>query len=257
MERLKGKVAIITGGGSGIGKETAELFAREGATVAICGRTLSKLSETVINIQNAGGKAKAYPLDVCNPVQVAEVFAQIDQDWGKIDILVNGSGIVGPSGLPDEISVEDWYKVMDTDCNGTFITCREVIQYMRKQGKGSIVNLASISGKKSECPGVTPYHVAKAAVIMITKNFAVSYAKENIRCNCVCPGTTLTGMVQEDLINKFGSVEAGEPVYAAMHPMGRLGKPHETAYAILYLASDEASWTTGADLSVDGGFSAC
>lgn len=258
MERLQGKVAIITGGAMGIGKETATQFIKEGAAVAICDINEEVGTKTVEELTSLGGKAAFYKMDVTQSEQVSRVFSQIKNDFGKIDILVNNAGVTGPMEIPDEITVEQFDDALNVDLRGSFICAREVIQYMRQNGGkgGSIVNLGSICGLKAEVPGLVPYHVSKAGVVMLTKVFAVSYAKENIRCNTVCPGTTLTDLIREYGKQNYGSLEAYEAEVAPSHPMNRLGQPIEIAMAIVYLASDEASWTTGTHISVDGGWSA-
>lgn len=256
MGRLENKVAIITGGATGIGKETAMQFVKEGARVAICDIDAGTAERTVEEINGQGGEAVFYEMDVRDPEQVAQAFREVHQHFGKIDILINNAGVTGPMELPDEITVEQFDDAVSTDLRGSFICAREVIQYMRENKGGSIVNLASICGLKAEVPGLVPYHVSKAGVVMLTKVFAVSYAKENIRCNAVSPGTTLTDLIREYGKQNYGSLEAYEATIAPSHPMGRLGKPKEVAMAIVYLASDEAAWTTGANISVDGGWSA-
>ncbi len=253
MNRLKDKVAIICGGGSGLGEATSMLFAQEGAHVAICDINEENGNEVTNTITNKGGIARFFKIDVTDESFVQQVFEEIENEFGQIDILVNCAGLVGTTRLPDEIEYEEWEKILNLDLNGTFITSRNVIKYLRKQGGGSIVNISSIAGLVSECAGVTPYHVAKAGVAMMTKSFAVSYAKENIRCNCVCPAATLTKMTKAYAIQNYGSVKGYEDDSAGIIPMGRLGDPLETAYGILYLASDEASWTTGVALPIDGG----
>lgn len=257
MNRLQGKVAIITGGAMGIGKETARQFIKEGAAgIAICDFNAEAGAKSAEELAAQGADVRFYDMDVREADRVAEVFKRVRDDFGKIDILINNAGVTGPMELPDEITVDQFDDALNTDLRGSFICAREVIQYFREVGGGSIVNLCSICGLKAEVPGLVPYHVSKAGVLMLTKVFAVSYAKENIRCNCVCPGTTLTELIQEYGRANYGSLEAYEAEVAPCHPMNRLGKPEEVAMAIVYLASDEASWTTGAHISVDGGWSA-
>lgn len=256
MERMKGKVAVITGAANGIGRETARLLAREGATIAIFDIDAENGAKVAEEIGSQGSRASFHEVDVTDEAAVQASFEDVWSEEGKIDVLVNCAGIIGPAELPDQVKLEDFKRTLEVDCTGTFITCKNVIRYLRENGGGSIVNIASISGIKAVCPGTTPYHTAKGAVVNMTRNFSYSYAKENIRVNCVCPGTTMTDLVKEDLMNKFGDIEEGAEAYGAMHPMGHLGEPVDTAYAILYLASDEAKWTTGIALSVDGGWGA-
>lgn len=255
MDRLKGKRAIITGGAKGLGLATAQLFVAEGASIAIVDFDREAGEKAAEVIAAGGGEVYFHEADVRDAELIEKTFAQIADELGGIDILVNSAGIVDSGVIAHEVSVEEWREVIDTDLTGSFITSKMAVPYMLGNG-GSIVNIASTAGLSSVCDGNAPYHAAKGGVVQMTKNFGISYAKKGVRCNCVCPGTTLTDLVRNDLVNKFGSVEKGEPVYGAMHPMGRLGKPIETAYAILYLASDESSWTTGVALPVDGGFTA-
>ena len=255
MNRLEGKRAIITGGAKGLGLATAQLFVEEGAKIAIVDFDGEAGREAAKVITEAGGEVYFHEVDVRDAEAIEATFATINEEMGGIDILVNSAGVVDSGVIAHETSIEEWREVIDTDLNGSFITSKFAVPYMLGKG-GSIVSIASTAGLSSVCDGNAPYHAAKGGVVQMTKNFGISYAKKGIRCNCVCPGTTLTDLVRNDLINKFGSVEEGEPVYGAMHPMGRLGKPIETAYAILYLASDEAAWTTGVALPVDGGFTA-
>lgn len=255
MNRVQGKRAVITGGAKGLGLATAQLFIEEGAKVAIIDRDGECGRKAVETINAAGGEAYFHEVDVRDDKAIERVFPLIAEELGGIDILVNAAGVVDSGVIAHEVSVEEWREVVDTDLTGSFITSKYAVPYMLGKG-GSIVNIASTAGLSSVCDGNAPYHAAKGGVVQMTRNFGISYAKKGIRCNCVCPGTTLTDLVRNDLVNKFGSVEEGEPIYGAMHPMGRLGVPIETAYAILYLASDEASWTTGVALPVDGGFTA-
>lgn len=255
MQRLEGKRAVITGGAKGLGRATAELFAEHGAAVMIADMDEQAAKDCVAAIEGKGGKALYRIVDVRDEDAVASLFSDTAEAFGGVDILVNAAGVVDSGVIAHEVPLDEWRRVVDIDLTGSFICSKTAVPYMLGNN-GSIVNIASTAGLSSVCDGNAPYHAAKGGVVMMTKNFAISYAKKGIRCNCVCPGTTLTDLVRKDLINKFGSVEAGEPVYGAMHPMGRLGRPIETAYAILYLASDEASWTTGVALPVDGGFTA-
>ena len=253
MDRLKDKVAVIVGGANGLGEATAKLFGQEGAAVAVCDLSEANGVAVAEAIRAEGAAAEFFKMDVTSEENVQAVFEAINQKFGKINILVNCAGIIGTTRRPDEIEFDEWEKVLAVDCGGTFSTCRHVIKYMRQQGGGSIVNISSISGLKAENVGTVPYHAAKGGVISLTKSFAIAYAEEKIRCNCVCPAATLTKLTCEFGEKNYGSAEAYEKEFAAMIPMRRLGRPINVAYAILYLASDEAEWTTGVALPVDGG----
>lgn len=242
--RLKDKVVLITGGGTGIGKAIAILFAQEGARVTVTGRRSEPLAEVVETISHAGGEALAVPGDVTVTADVQRVVQSALDRFGRIDILINNAGNFFHVGPLHELSDEIWDKTHDIFLKGTFRYLRAVIPQMLQQGGGAIVNIGSVGGLKV-IPGVPihAYATAKAGVVMLTKTVAVEYAKQNIRCNCVCPA----GVETPD------SIAVVKATTDATHPMGRKGKPEEIAQAVLYLASNEASWTTGAILMVDGG----
>ena len=211
-------------------------------------------------IKKKGGEIEFYQCDVTKEDQVVDFFRKVEERFGKIDILVNNAGATGPGENPDEITTEGYDMVMDLDARGSFICAKHVIQYFRKIGGGNIINMASICALKAEVPGLAPYHIAKAAVLMMSKVFAMSYAKENIRCNSICPGTTATPLIVEYGTRMCGSFEAYQDEVGPLHPMGngsqqKLGEPIDVAMAAVYLASDEAKWVTGAQISVDGGWS--
>lgn len=263
MNRLKDKVAIITGGSKGLGEAMAIGFAREGAKVAICARSDASGGAKVVEaIRALGSDAAFFQCDVTKEEQVVDFYKKVEARFGKIDVLVNNAGATGPSENPDEISMDGYDEVMNLDARGAFICAKNVIQYFRKIGGGNIINISSICGLKAEVPGLAPYHIAKAAVLMMSKVFAMSYAKENIRCNTICPGTTATPLVVEYGTRTCGSFEAYQAEVGPCHPMGngdkqKLGEPIDVAMAAVYLASDEAKWVTGAQISVDGGWSIC
>lgn len=175
MDRLKDKVAIITGGSKGLGEEIAKCFAQEGAKVAICGDIDIASGERVVSeVRAKGGDIEFYRCDVTKEDQVVDFFRKVEERFGKIDILVNNAGATGPGENPDEITMEGYDMVMDLDARGSFICAKHVIQYFRKIGGGNIINMASICALKAEVPGLAPYHIAKAAVLMMSKVFAMS-----------------------------------------------------------------------------------
>ena len=247
--RLKDKVALITGGGTGIGKAIATLFAQQGARVSITGRRSEPLAKVVEAISHAGGEALAVPGDVTVTADVQRVVQTTLDRFGRIDILINNAGNFFHVGPLHELSDEIWDKTHDIFLKGPFRYLRAVIPQMLQQGGGVIVNIGSVSGLKA-IPWAAnhAYATAKAGVVMLTKTVAIEYAKHNIRCNCICPaGVDTPGAAQ-----RINTPDARR-VFAATHPVGRMGKTEEIAYAALYLASDEASWTTGTILAVDGG----
>jgi len=255
MGRLAGKSAIVTGAGAGMGRETAILFAREGAAVAVTDLNADDGRETLRLIEQAGGTARFWPLDVSRESEVESVFAGVAQAFGKIDVLVNNAGIVGVDKPIHEVSEAEWDAVFAVDVKGVFFGTKHAVPYMKRNGGGSIVNLSSIYGLvgSHELPA---YHAAKGAVTLMTKQTAVVYGRDGIRINSIHPGTILTPLVRELGSRGPGGLDAYLKQMAARHPIGRAGEPEEVAYAILFLASDEARFITGAALAVDGGYTA-
>lgn len=248
--RLDGKVALVTGGASGIGAETSRLFAREGAKVAITDLNDDGGRAVAAEIGDAAFYAR---LDTRNEAEWQTVVEQSVDTYGRLDILVNAAGVPGRrtdggSTRIDEQELEDWNRVMDVNSTGIFLGMKTVIPEMRKAGGGSIVNISSIYGLVGS-PNSAAYHASKGAVRLATKSAALQYAAENIRVNSVHPGIVTTGMNRE--INE-------DPVLSvprlAATPMGRFGQPIDIANGCLFLASDESGWMTGAELVIDGGY---
>lgn len=254
MNRLKGKVAIITGAGLGMGKAIAKLFAKEGAKVAVTDINPEFGEETVKEIIESGNEAVFWKLDVTNEAEIMTVFKEVVDYFGKLDILINNAGAGFSSALTEESTEENWIKVFNLNAKGPFLCTKHAIGYMRKNNGGSIVNTASIDGLVGSME-LANYHSAKGAVITMTKQDAVSYAKDNIRVNSICPGVIKTESVYAyaDAHPELGGIEGLEKIYAEPIPMKRLGTPQEVAYGMLFLASDEASYITGANLVIDGG----
>ena len=242
--RLKGKVALITGGASGIGKATAELFAREGAKVAVADYTNGQ--DTVEGIRVAGGKAIFLPVDVSNSSQVASLVASVLQNYGQIDVLFNGAAVL-LYGTILETDEEAWQRVLSINLTGTYLCCRAVLPHMISRGTGSIINVSSTVGAHDACANAVAYVTSKGGVALLTKAMAIDHAKQGVRVNALVPGATDTPMIRNAL-----SPEALEQL-AASHPVGRLGRPEELAKAVLFLASDDASFVTGITMYVDGG----
>lgn len=245
--RLNGKVAIVTGGASGIGLATVKRMAAEGAKVLLADYAKQGI-EIAADLKAEGFKVEYFHVDVSSEEQVAAMVARAVDLWGRLDIMVANAGI-GSAGKADEMTAEAWNRVIGINLTGVFFCDKHAILAMRKSGGGSIINTASILGHVG-FPGTTSYPAAKGGVVNLTRTMAIDYAKENIRVNAICPGFIETPLVQNGLTPEM---LAG---IAAMHPMGRLGKPEEIANAILFLASDEASFITGTSLLADGGYTA-
>jgi len=250
--RLADKVAIVTGGGTGIGAAIATTFAREGAQVTITGRRKETLGEIADEIAATGGRALAVPGSVTDEADVQRAVQATVATFGRVDVLVNNAGSLLHAGPLHETADEIWDGVLDVFLKSVFRFSRAVIPHMRRQGGGSIVNIGSVLGLKASLAfPVHPYAVAKAGVAMLTKTIAVHYAKDGIRCNCIAPALTETPLTESRL--KDPSVRKA---MEAHYPLGRLGRPDDIARAALYLAADDASWTTGTILTVDGGMMA-
>jgi NAD(P)-dependent dehydrogenase (short-subunit alcohol dehydrogenase family) len=250
--RFVHKVIVITGAGSGIGRTAALAFAREGASVVIGDINQTEGDETARQILESGGYATAVGCDVRNPQQVQALIARAVGDFGGVDVLYNNAGVVR-YGTVEELSVEDWDFQLDINLKGTFLTCKYAIPEMRKRGGGAIVNTASVQAFASQ-KTVPAYAASKGGVVSLTTTIALDHADDNIRCNCIAPGTIRTPMVDQ-AAETFGpdDPEAAIAEWGRLHPLGRVGKPEEVANLVLFLASDEAAFCTGGCYRVDGG----
>lgn len=244
---LQGKVAIITGGASGIGRATAQLFVREGAKVVIADLNREAGQETV---QQIGNQVIFEPADVTCAADCERVVQRAVREVGGIHILFNNAGIIQRASIL-ELNEEDWDRVMAVNVKSIFLLSRLIIPIMAKAGGGTIINMASGWGVAGG-PRAAAYCASKGAVVLLTKAMAIDHGPQNIRVNCVCPGDTDTDMLRREA-QQLGTKEERFLADSANRPLGRLGKPVEIAHAALYLASDASSFVTGTALVVDGG----
>ena len=244
--RLNKKIAIITGGGSGIGKAIAMAFVREGAQVVIAGRDSKKLA---LAAEEIGANCLAITADVSHANDVQKLVSAALEKFKRVDILVNNAAVLLP-GTAESLSEQDFDQTFNINVRGLWLLSRAVLPHMRAAGGGSIINIGSVLSLLGARNRVA-YSASKGAVVAMTKAMALDHAAENIRINCICPG-----IVETELVAKFNTDENVRRQRVAMHPMGRFGRPDEVANAAIYLASDESGWTTGSNLTVDGGYSA-
>ena len=247
--RLEGKVAVVTGAGSGIGRASAELFAAEGARVAVVDVNSESSQETAEAIGQAGGEAIAVPTDVSDPEAVQAMADAAVERFGRVDVLMSNAGILDDFEPAAETSDEVWNRILGVNLNGMFFTARALIPQMLEHGGGAIINVASTAGLNGGNGGAA-YTTSKHGVIGFTRQLCFDYARKGIRCNVICPGAVETGMTEE--IFSSGDAEVMKAVESA--PIGRWAQPEELAAAALFLASDDASFVNGAVYVVDGGF---
>lgn len=255
MSRIKDKVAIVTGGGMGIGQATSILFAKEGAKVAVTDINDQAGKKVVDKINEEGGEAYFWHLNTGDEKEVKNTFEDIHKKFNKIDILVNNAGIAGANKPTHEITEQEWDTLMQVNVKGVFFCTKHAIPYLKKNGSGSIINLSSIYGIIS-APDIPPYHASKGAVRLMSKTDALLYAKDKIRVNSVHPGYIWTPLVENFGKQHSEGLEAFKKEVAKLHPLGHIGEPNDIAYGILYLASDESKFVTGSELVIDGGYTA-
>ncbi|UCF99938.1 MAG: glucose 1-dehydrogenase [Spirochaetaceae bacterium] len=256
-KRLTGKIALITGAGSGIGRAIAERFAREGARIGInyC-HNREGAAETLRRVEAAGSEGLLLKADVAREAEVASMIEHLLDHFGAIDILVNNSGI-GTSRSPDrvaEILAEDWDRVLAVNLKAVMLTSKHALPRMIRQNQGSIINISSIRGLLGN-PTLASYCASKGGVVLLSKQMALDYANNGIRVNAICPGFVLTEML-EGYINKQENPQAARASFAAMSALGRIGRPEEIAAVAVFFASDASSFVTGVALPVDGGYTA-
>lgn len=248
MKRFEGRVALVTGGGSGIGRATSLAFANEGARVVIDDVNVQGGEETLRLIKSAGGDAIFVKADVSKAAEVEAMVHRAIEIYGRIDCAFNNAGVGEPLKRLSKTSEDNWDRVMATNLKGVYLCMKYEIPHMYKQGKGAIVNTASLAGLKG-LSGQAAYAASKHGVVGLTKSAALEYAGASIRINAVCPGVIDTPLIAPNMRDRPQVQKA----YVDMEPIGRLGKPEEIAAAVLWLCSDEASFVIGSCFSVDGG----
>jgi len=250
--RLAGKVAVVTGAGGGIGAGISTRFAAEGAQVGVLDLHASSVQATVEMIEAQGGTAQALVGDLRDPQQVKAAVNQLRERFGPINVAVNNAAVMSTGPL-HETSLDDWDAVFDVNVRGAYLLCREVILDMLGHGGGSIIHMASVTGVLG-LPGIAAYSATKGALIALTRAMSTDYARFGIRVNAVSPGTIDSPMLHNFLAQQQNPV-ALRKAFDTMHPVGRVGKIDEVASVFVFLASDESSFVTGANYTVDGGLS--
>ncbi|MGM9936812.1 MAG: SDR family NAD(P)-dependent oxidoreductase [Candidatus Ornithomonoglobus sp.] len=250
MERLKGKVAVVTGSTSGIGVGIAKLFAAEGAKVVVCGRRAEKGQAVVDSIVENGGEAWYHFMDITSAESIEALFKDTAAKYGKLDILVNNAANVAlKDGRVDELTLEMWDNIFQSDLRGTFYAIKCALPYMKENNGGSVINIGSMASCSGDL-GSTAYACAKAGIDMLTQYTALQFGKDNIRCNCVRPGLIVTPE------NEARVPQALKDIFLNNIMVNRYGKPEDIANMCVYLASDESEYFTGQVVTVDGGLNA-
>ncbi len=256
MHRVEGKTCIVTGGALGIGQACVRRLAEEGGRVAIFDRLEEEGQALARDLQSAGAKLRYWHVDTSSEQAVHSAIDEVAAHFGRIDVLVNNAGIAGANKPTHEITEEEWDRVQAVNVKGVFFCTKHVIPHLRRAGGGSIINLSSIYGLVG-APDVPPYHASKGAVTLMTRTDALIYAPDRIRVNSIHPGFIWTPMVEHHLRDSGATdLAAARAETDKLHPLGHIGEPDDIAWGVVYLASDESKFMTGAALVIDGGYTA-
>jgi NAD(P)-dependent dehydrogenase (short-subunit alcohol dehydrogenase family) len=255
MNRLAGKTAVVTGGAVGIGRACVLRMAEEGARVAIFDVMEKESKALAAELAARNCEAAFWNVDVTSEAAVKSAMDQAARHFGGLNVLVNNAGISGSPKRTDEVSEAEWDRVQAVNVKGVFFGTKHAIPHMRAAGGGSIINLSSIAGLIG-VGGIAPYHASKGAVRLMSKNDAITYAAEKIRVNSIHPAYIWTPMVENHLRATSDDLDAAKAAAGAVHPVGHMGEPDDIAWAVVWLASDEAKFVTGAEIVIDGGYTA-
>ena len=255
MNRLAGKTAVVTGGSVGIGRACVIRMAEEGARVAILDMLETEGKALTADLTAAGHEVAFWAVDVADEAAMKATIDAAAARFGGLHVLVNNAGISGSPKPTDQVSEAEWDRVQAVNVKGVFFGTKHAIPHLRAAKRGSIINLSSIAGLIG-IGGIAPYHASKGAVRLMTKNDAITYAPEQIRVNSIHPGYIWTPMVENHLRATSDDLEAAKAAAGSAHPIGHMGEPDDIAWAVVYLASDEATFVTGAEIVIDGGYTA-